>query len=243
MGTLAQGLSQYRQQQDNQFYTNLLSYGLQSAGEFDTSGDEITYTAGTDMMDKTAMWNQFISMKRGRVSPQDLSAFETSYNASRIARIDRQQGELDKLKLQGYSDRDIKDVIKDNPQLYNNMIDMISELKNSGDELSFNKAQTMALSLPEVDTGGLLGGLTGKYSPSTIALGGYGAYQAGKWGLDKFGKGLTTKLLGDPEAIKTFDEYKKGKYTRKDGKLLYEGKWKDEGWPGFKWEKPAYQNQ
>jgi len=33
------------------------------------------------------------------------------------------------------------------------------------------------------------------------------------------------------------------KYPRKDGKILYEGKWKDEGWPGFKWEKPAYQNQ
>ena len=29
-------------------------------------------------------------------------------------------------------------------------------------------------------------------------------------------------------------------YPRKDGKILYEGKWKPEGWPGFKWEKEAY---
>tara|TARA_R100000742_G_C4272884_1_gene92242 strand:+ start:1130 stop:1492 length:363 start_codon:yes stop_codon:yes gene_type:complete len=33
------------------------------------------------------------------------------------------------------------------------------------------------------------------------------------------------------------------KYPRKDGKILYEGQWREEGWPGFKWEKEAYQNQ
>ena len=32
-------------------------------------------------------------------------------------------------------------------------------------------------------------------------------------------------------------------YPRKNGNILYEGKWKPEGWPGFKWEKEAYQNQ
>jgi hypothetical protein len=29
-------------------------------------------------------------------------------------------------------------------------------------------------------------------------------------------------------------------YPRKDGKILYEGKWRLEGWPSFKWEKEAY---
>jgi len=30
------------------------------------------------------------------------------------------------------------------------------------------------------------------------------------------------------------------KYPRKDGKIYYEGKWRIEGWPGFKWEQEAY---
>lgn len=30
------------------------------------------------------------------------------------------------------------------------------------------------------------------------------------------------------------------KYPRKDGKIYYEGEWHPEGWPGFKWEKEAY---
>ena len=31
-------------------------------------------------------------------------------------------------------------------------------------------------------------------------------------------------------------------YARKDGKIKYEGEWKPEGWPGFKWEQKAYRN-
>ena len=31
-------------------------------------------------------------------------------------------------------------------------------------------------------------------------------------------------------------------YARKDGKIKYEGEWKDEGWPGFIWEQKAYNN-
>ena len=32
------------------------------------------------------------------------------------------------------------------------------------------------------------------------------------------------------------------KYPRKDGKIYYEGEWKEEGWPGFIWEQEAYKN-
>ena len=35
-------------------------------------------------------------------------------------------------------------------------------------------------------------------------------------------------------------EYKDKKYERKDGKIKYNGKWKDEGWEEFPWEKLAY---
>ena len=49
----------------------------------------------------------------------------------------------------------------------------------------------------------------------------YGAYSVGKYALDKWGKGLTAKLMGDPEAMKAFEDYTKGKYARKDGKWVY----------------------
>ncbi|MCP4991768.1 MAG: hypothetical protein GY928_38620 [Colwellia sp.] len=29
-------------------------------------------------------------------------------------------------------------------------------------------------------------------------------------------------------------------YARKDGKILYNGKWQKEGWKGFEWERKAY---
>ena len=35
-------------------------------------------------------------------------------------------------------------------------------------------------------------------------------------------------------------EYKGRKYERKDGKIKYNGKWRDEGWKQFPWEKTAY---
>jgi len=35
-------------------------------------------------------------------------------------------------------------------------------------------------------------------------------------------------------------EYKGKKYERKDGKIKYNGKWRDEGWKQFPWEKTAY---
>ena len=31
-------------------------------------------------------------------------------------------------------------------------------------------------------------------------------------------------------------------YPRRNGKIKYEGKWRPEGWPGFKWEQKAYRN-
>lgn len=35
-------------------------------------------------------------------------------------------------------------------------------------------------------------------------------------------------------------EYKGKKYERKDGKIKYNGKWREEGWKQFPWEKTAY---
>ncbi len=32
-------------------------------------------------------------------------------------------------------------------------------------------------------------------------------------------------------------------YARKNGKILYQGKWRPEGWPQFPWEKEAYDNE
>ena len=35
-------------------------------------------------------------------------------------------------------------------------------------------------------------------------------------------------------------EYRGKKYERKDGKIKYKGKWREEGWEDFPWEKRAY---
>ena len=35
-------------------------------------------------------------------------------------------------------------------------------------------------------------------------------------------------------------EYRGKKYDRKDGKIKYKGKWREEGWKDFPWEKRAY---
>ena len=65
--------------------------------------------------------------------------------------------ELQKLRTRGYSDKKIQKAIKDSPQLYNNLIDMVSDLENSGDEQAFAQAQGLKTFLPEKDAGGLIG--------------------------------------------------------------------------------------
>ena len=46
-------------------------------------------------------------------------------------------------------------------------------------------------------------------------------------------------VVAHPDDELIFDDIS---YPRKDGKILYEGKWRPEGWPGFKWEQKAYRN-
>ena len=45
---------------------------------------------------------------------------------------------------------------------------------------------------------------------------------------------------GDLDYTDDYIEYKGKKYERKYGKIKYNGKWRDEGWKSFPWEKTAY---
>ena len=37
--------------------------------------------------------------------------------------------------------------------------------------------------------------------------------------------------------------YNNKSYARKNGKIKYKGKWRQDGWPGFPWEEKAYKKE
>tara|TARA_R100000781_G_scaffold98859_2_gene62438 strand:+ start:158 stop:1297 length:1140 start_codon:yes stop_codon:yes gene_type:complete len=155
--TLASIRSQHQSNQEQQFFTGLMQYGIDSGGQFDIENDTPIYTGGGELPPKTVLWNQFVSMKRGRLSAIDVQNFEAQYAQAKAMKSQKQMTELQKLRTRGYSDKKIQKAIKDSPQLYNNLIDMVSDLENSGNEQAFAQAQGLKTFLPEMDTGGLIG--------------------------------------------------------------------------------------
>ena len=76
--------------------------------------------------------------------------FEAAYTQAKAMSTQQQMSELKKLQLRGVSDKKIKNVIKDTPQLYNNLIDMVSDLQESGNEQAFAQAEAMKTYLPDM---------------------------------------------------------------------------------------------
>ena len=171
-----------KQAKEQQFFSNLLQYGMTAGGDFDIVDGDPVYSGGAPMPDKTALWNQYVNMKNGRISPADIQAFEAQYTQASSMRTQRQMAELNKLSMRGVSDKKIRKSIKDSPGLYNNLLDLVSDLEASGDEQAFAQAQMVRGYLPDTDKSVLEGlaeepGLLGRVGGPLAVAGGYAATQ------------------------------------------------------------------
>ena len=129
---LSEAIAQRQQNQENAFFTNLMQYGMNNDPMFDTSGKNPVYIGGASKIpDKTAVWNQYVQIKGGRLTPQDLAQFEQYYQSLEGAHQSRQLQGLRNLRLRNYSDKKIQRMIKDTPDLYNNLMDMVTKFEAS----------------------------------------------------------------------------------------------------------------
>ena len=144
-------------QREQGFYNSLLSYGMQAGGEFEIVNDKPVFTPGGDMPTKSAMWNQLLQAKGGRLSAADVQQFESSWKQANQMKTSKQLQELHKLSLKGYTPKDIKKVVKDSPELYNNLLDLISDLEASGDPAAMEQSLAMQQYLPGREERGVIG--------------------------------------------------------------------------------------
>tara|TARA_Y100000593_G_scaffold3092_1_gene6149 strand:+ start:956 stop:1843 length:888 start_codon:yes stop_codon:yes gene_type:complete len=153
---LAGRLQQDRANKENNFYNNLLAYGMTAGGSFSASGDKITYTPSS-MPDKTTMWNEFVAMKNGRINQQDIASFEAQWRQANAMKSYSAAKELNKLTNMGYDRDKISDVIAGDETLYNSLLDMVSDLEeqavSTGDDNAFAQAETLKSYFPEKDKG------------------------------------------------------------------------------------------
>ena len=176
---LQQAIDQRRQNTENQFYTNLMQYGLRSEPQFDISGNTPTYLGGaTKMPSKTQLWNQYVQIKGGRLAPQDLATFEQYYNNAVAAHRSNQIKGLQQLAMKGYSDKKIRNLVKDTPDLYNNLMDMVSSFENRGDEEGMMAGAQIRQYLPSTDRGILGDDETSTFEKVAPLALGYTAYKA-----------------------------------------------------------------
>ena len=188
IGTGIADVIQARKAQKEQgFYNSLLSYGMQSGGEFDIINNKPVFIPGGDMPTKSAMWNQLLQAKGGRLSAADVQQFEAAWKQANQMKSSEQLKGLKKLSDRGYSPKQIKKTIKDSPALFENLLDLVGDLEASGDENAFAQAQVVKGMLPSRDTGGLIGemieepGFMGTFGAPLALAGatGLGQYLAG----------------------------------------------------------------
>lgn len=185
---LAENIQAARARRESDFFNNLLAYGMQSGGEFEIVDDTPTFVPGGDMPDKSAMWNEFLRAKGGRLTQADIQQFEMAWKQANQMKTTNQLSQLTKLRNRGYSPDEIKGAIEDSPELYNNLLDLVGDLEAAGmggDENAFAQAQTIKQMMPERDTGGLIGGMIedpGLFSRlAPFGLLGAGAYAANRF--------------------------------------------------------------
>ena len=148
--TLASIRSQHQSNQEQQFFTGLMQYGINSGGQFDIENNTPIYTGGAELPPKTVLWNQFVTMKGGRLSAMDVQNFEAQYAQAKAMKSQKQMEELQKLRLRGFSDKKIEKAIESSPQLYNNLIDMVSDLQSSGTPEGLQQAEALRTYLPDM---------------------------------------------------------------------------------------------
>lgn len=130
--TLLESIQSARANRESAFFAGLMQYAMQGQSSFDTSGDTPKYIPSTNPLPKkTELWNQYVQMKGGRLAPQDLAAFEQYYNSIASTIKGNDLAELGKLSNMGYDEKDIKKLVKDTPDLYNNLLDMVNDLSKA----------------------------------------------------------------------------------------------------------------
>ena len=202
-GSLQQMLAMHQQNEDakqqdagNAYLQSLLSQGSESGGQFDIVEGNPIYDTGMDLPKKSEAWNAYVSSKGGRITSADIQMFEQSYKGAKGNKVKKQLQELDKLRAKGFSDYKIQESVRDNKVLYENLLDLTTELSGSGDPAALEQAMMLQQYLPQQDRGGVFFG--GETDPrvadkSKIILG--ATALAGKYAFDKFGN--PTKLTAD----------------------------------------------
>ncbi len=182
-------IQRHKMKQEEEYAGNLLAYAMGAAGDYTTKDGVPSFTPGGQMPSKTEAWNSYLQMKGGQVNAQDLLAFNQMYANAQQMQVSNQINELSKLQLQGVEPDEIQDLVKDNDQMYNNLLDMVSNLEGSGDEQAFQQAQVLRNYLPQEESKGLIGeAFEDELSLGEIAgLTGAGAlaYGAYNWARDR----------------------------------------------------------
>jgi hypothetical protein len=195
--SLKQAMAERSANQENQFFTSLLQYAMDSAPNFDLSGNTPQLlNAGKSMPPKSVLWNQYMQLKKGRITPEDLMKFEEMYKHVKNTRSNQQLSKINELSLRNYSDKKIRTMVSNNPIMYQNLIDMISDLKSEGTEGATARSEELRSYLPQK-------GLGQRYKEAWVdepfwtglkTAGGVGVAGAGALGLKRFGPSVAKNL-------------------------------------------------
>jgi len=204
---LSEAIAQRQQNAENQFFTNLMQFGMNNDPVFDTSGDAPVYKGDSmPLPSKTEIWNQYVQIKGGRLSPQDLGLFEQYYNSVVGAKEQNTLKGLQNLANRGYEAKDIRKIVKDSPDLYNNLLDMISDAEATRTPEGLQQAAAIKSFMPLDEDKNLLSRASEFVSenPISTGLGTYGALRGGEYFLSGKSKGIAKRLgLEDVSKKKT----------------------------------------
>ena len=229
MSTVGEMIRAHKLRKEQDYASSLLAEAMGASGDFSYNRDTgaLGYTPGGTMPTKTEAWNNYLQMKGGQVTAQDLVSFNAMYANAQSMQTQNQIQEIQKLQLQGADAKDIQDLVGQNPQMYNNLLDMITKLENTPDETG--QAALMAgqmrgmIPQPEKSLWGkateFAGDHWGKLLGGGVAgMHGYGKLKQADIGTK--GRQFFRGYLKDPVAAKQLDELlESGKYRIKDGKL------------------------
>ena len=192
--SLAETIRKNQLQKEQDYKSDLLGYALGSTGNFSYSDGKIGFTPGGTMPSKTEAWNNYIRMK-GSVSAQDLTTFNEMYTEAQTIQTGNQLQEISKLGLQGAKPRQIRDMVRGNDQMYNNLLDLITQLEGSGNPEAFDTAQKLK-GYVEAPPKGLFGDISDEgMGPGTTL--GLGAAAGTGIAAASYGRGMDATELAD----------------------------------------------
>jgi hypothetical protein len=229
MSTVGEMIRAHKLRKEQDYASSLLAEAMGASGDFSYNRDTgaLGYTPGGTMPTKTEAWNNYLRMKGGQAKAQDIVSFNQLYSSAQQMQTQNQIQEIQKLQLQGADAGDIQDLVGQNPQMYNNLLDMITQLENTPDETG--QAALMAgqmrgmIPQPEQGLWGQATEFAGDHWGKLLGGGVAGMYGYGKLkeaDIGTKGRQFFRGYLKDPVAAKQLDELlESGKYRIKDGKL------------------------